>query len=106
MTDSAGIAIGRIANGGIAPIAGNINAQVVITSIGVLQRVSIGRRIDGATFYFEDNNGNAVTGLPSQTSPFDLDQGGTYDFGREITNGLKITTTGFLTGVITVLITI
>ena len=81
---------------GHSEVSGVVADQVVFTGKGIISHITIWKDVDGGTIQLKDTDGNAIT--PAGIT----DYGGSFVIKLLVTNGCKVTTTGFTGGLLTV----
>jgi len=78
-------------------INGDVTAESIFSGIGALLRVIIWQDVDSGTFQLTDSDGTNL--FPAAKT----DYAGAFEVRRFLTNGCKITTSGFTGGGLTVI---
>jgi hypothetical protein len=77
-------------------VAGNVTDQEIFSGNGIVSHITIWKDVDGGTVQLKDSSGANITPLAI------TDYGGSFQLKLLVTNGCKVTTTGFVGGLLSI----
>jgi hypothetical protein len=77
-------------------VAGIVTDEAVFVGNGIVSHITIWKDVDGGTVQLKDVSGAAITPLAI------TDYGGSFQLKLLVANGCKVTTTGFVGGLLSI----